>query len=284
LLEQYSIDEFFADISGWIKEEEIEAFAENLRQEIAKELSLPISIGIAPSKWIAKLCTNFAKPKGIKYIQQKDLDAFIFDIPIEDFAGIGRATQAKLHKYHKQTLGDIQASKTLLYSWGNSGKVLYDRVCGLDKDKVIHKRDRKSIGISRTFDAIKNRRELHRRIHILARHLLFLLNKQTLHPQTLHFGIRYTHASSKKQIPLEGILSEQFLYQTTIMIFKQLDIYPQSEVIRLTLSFSNFQDKAIQSRSLFAYHDERKAHELSLKTQNLREKYGIDILKWGSEL
>ncbi len=284
-LEQYSIDEFFADVSGWIEEDDIEYFAKKLKKEILKEFSLPISIGIAKSKWIAKLATHFAKPDGIYYVPASHLSTFIHDIPISLFPGIGKAYQKKLLHYQKKTLGDIEASKELLYSWGNSGKVLYQRVCGIDNERVAHKKDRKSIGISRTFDPIIERKELKRRLMILARHLIFLVLKLQLHPKTIFVSLRYQyHTSSKKQISINRVLSESFLQEKVQELFDTLDVYPYSPLIRITISLTNFQQNLPKQLSLFSFESDQKSRELSLQTQKIREKYGVDIIKRGREL
>ena len=68
LLEQGSIDEFYGDLSGWIKDEEVPLFIENLKNEVQEKLFLPISVGAAESKYTAKLATNYAKPFGTKTI------------------------------------------------------------------------------------------------------------------------------------------------------------------------------------------------------------------------
>ncbi len=73
-IEQFSIDEFFGDVTGWIDDKEAYDFAINLRDIINKELGLPISIGIAKTKWIAKLATNDAKPYGVKLIPENRVD------------------------------------------------------------------------------------------------------------------------------------------------------------------------------------------------------------------
>jgi len=283
-LEQYSIDEFFADVGGWIEDDAVEEFAQNLKKEIAQKFSLPISIGIAKTKSIAKLSTNAAKPDGVKITRAEDVSSFIHDIPIEEFPGIGKATQKRLAQYKKRTLGDIEDSKNLLYSWGNAGKILYDRVCGLDKEKIEHKKDRKSIGISRTFDPLIDRVEIKRRITILARHLIFLVKKLHLNPKTLYVGIRYQYQSSKKQVSFERLIHEDFLLNEALKNFDELDIHPHSAVIRLTISLTNFQKTPTKYPSLFDYHDDRVSHQLTEKTQKMREKYGVDIIKRGSEL
>ena len=283
LLEQYSIDEFFGDVSGWIVQEDVVAFAKSLQQEILEQFSLPISIGIAKTKWLAKLATNYAKPIGIKYLPPEQIASFIHDIPIAAFPGIGKATEKKLLHYQKHTLGDIYDSKALLYSWGSSGKVLYDRISGLEEEKIIHKRDRKSIGISRTFDPIEDRVELQRRLRILSRHLIFLVNKLHLHPKTLYISLRYLYKSSKKQESFHELLTEEFLHQNTQRLFKELDIYPHTPIIRLTISLNNFQATPSKYPSLFHYQESQNAQKITQETQRLREKYGVDIIKRGSE-
>ena len=130
LVEQYSIDEFFADVSGYIKEEDIVEFANQLKIKILTQLKLPISIGIAHSKYLAKLITEYAKPDGVKYIKKDSMDDFLKDIPIEKFPGIGRGYQQKLKGYGIKTLGDIKAKKKLFYSWKKPGIEIYNRVCG----------------------------------------------------------------------------------------------------------------------------------------------------------
>ena len=94
-IEQFSIDEFFGDVTGWIKDEDVYEFAFNLKKLIKEQLGLPISIGIAKTKWIAKLATNDAKPNGVKLILPNDVEDYIKDKPIGEFCGIGKGYQNK---------------------------------------------------------------------------------------------------------------------------------------------------------------------------------------------
>ncbi len=281
-IEQFSIDEFFGDLSGWIEDDKIYSFLENLKNDIYKKFKLPCSIGIAHSKWTSKLATEYAKPFGVKKID--NVAEFIKDIPIEKFPGIGRAYQAKLHKYKKFTLGDVQESKTLLYSWGNNGKTIYDRVCGCDDESVIERVGRKSVGISRTFDAIRDRNELKRRFYILNRHLIFMVSRLELVPTTLSLSIQYEYNSKRKQITFNRLLNEQFLIETIIEIFEKLDNNSNSSVIKLSLSLTNFIKKEKLNPSVLDIQRDIKLNLLMKKNQELRSKYGIDILRSANEL
>ncbi len=284
-VEQYSIDEFFADSSGWVEGDKVYDFAKMVKQEIKKELGLPISIGIARSKWIAKLATAFAKPNGIILIKDEEIYDFIKDIPIERFPGIGNSWRKKLSLYKKRTLGDIYRSKTLLYSYKNGGKELYDKVCGLDNDTVEEKKDRKSIGISRTFDPIIDREEIKRRIFILSRHLSFIASKTKQKPSTIFLHIKYEfNERVKKHKSYNRLFSEYFLKNEFIKLFEEIDRYKNSKIIRLSLSLSNFNSTKNQIYSLLDYENDKKQKSLYQNIDKLREKYGIDILKHGIEL
>ncbi len=284
IIEQYSIDEFFADVGGWVEDDEVKEFAKEIKASIYQEFGLPISIGIAKTKWIAKFATSFAKPDGVKLILPQNLDKYLKQTPIEKFPGIGRSFTKKLHSYKKFTLWDIKTSKSLLYSFGRGGEDIYKRVCGEDDEKVIPNRPRKSIGISRTFDPIDDRDELKRRVIILSRHLVFMVSKYNYSPTTLHLSIRYEYAKSKKQITFNRIFNEVFFIKRVLKLFNELDIYKHSKVIRLSISLRNFTKYPKEPYSLFEYEKDRKFNTLLKQTTKMREKYGIDIIRVASEI
>ena len=282
IIEQFSIDEFFGDLHGWIKEEDTYRFLSDIQNDILKKFKLPCSIGIAKSKWTAKLATEYAKPFGIK--QVNNIDEFIKDIPIEKFPFIGKAMQKKLHKYKKFTLKDIKESKTLLYSWGNHGKTIYDRVCGIDNEIVLEKEGRKSVGISRTFDELKDRKEIQRRLYILCRHLSFMVSKLDLTPTTIYLSIRYKYSKKRKQQTFNRLFNEKFLTQIIIQTFLELDKNSLDPVIRLSISLCNFIKKEKFTPSVLNIEEDLKYHKLSRQSYKLQKKYGIDIIRSAKEL
>ena len=171
LIEQFSIDEFFGDLSGYIKEDEAEDFAKKIKDKIFKELNLPCSIGLANTKYLSKLMTNEAKPNNIKLLKKDNIEEFTKNILIENFTGIGKSLCEKLSGYNIKTLGDIRKNKNLFYSFGKVGIDTYNRVCGIKDSKLNITKEKKSIGIGRSFDVVFNREELKRRVMILSRYL-----------------------------------------------------------------------------------------------------------------
>ncbi len=285
LLEQGSIDEFYGDLGGWVEEKDVPSFIKALQDEVHTKLALPISIGAAPSKYTAKLATNHAKPFGIKTVFRDEVDAFIHNIPLTDFPGIGKKTAKKLHGYGLQTLGDIQNAKELFLHQTKSAWDLYLRVCGIDKTPIEKEHIRKSIGISRTFDPIHDRQEALRRLVILSRHLSFAIMRMDVIPTLFHLSLSYElQHKGKANISLNRLFSEKFFKDLCVALFKEADTFPSLRIIRISISTSQFTLHSHRALSLLEFEQDRKQYTLTQKTKKLREKYGLDTLRWGSEI
>lgn len=284
-IEQFSIDEFFGDISGWVKNEDAYEFALKLKQKIQDDLGLPVSIGISSSKWIAKLATEFAKPFGVRYIKENEIANFIKDIPISKFPGIGKSYQEKLAKYNINTLGEIEKRKELFYTWGKPGIQLYHRICGTDNEKIAIAQSRKSIGLGRSFDPEANRIEIKRRITILCRHISFLALKGKHKPMTFSMNIRYQYGEKAKNFTnTNRSFSELFLKQEMIKLFDKIDIHKSHAIVQLNLTLSNFLENKPTTMNLLSFEEDNKQVNLTNSMQKLRDKFGIDIIKSAGEL
>ena len=277
VVEQYSIDEFFGDLEGWIEESSLEKFLKELQKEIYQKFKLPISIGAAKSKWIAKLATSYAKPEGIKII--KDIDNFIKDIPIEKFPGIGKRIEKRLKEKGILTLGDVKANKNYFYSWGKNGVILYNRICGEDNEEVKEKESRKSIGISRRFDPIYDRSEAIRRVEVLCRYLSFLITKNKLNPTFYYLKIKYKYSKSQKaHTRVERIFNELLLKEIMSMLFYRADS-EDDYIIALSLSVGRFRKVS----NLFDYKIDKKFEKLNNAIYKIRSKFGLSAVVTAGE-
>ncbi len=285
LVEQASIDEFYGDLSGWVDDSDVPNFIAALKDEIKSVTKLPVSIGAAPTRYIAKLSTTYAKPFGCKVVFRNELENFIEKIPIEKFAGIGKSMREKLLGVQIRTLGELKRRRGTIESWGPYAKELYLRVCGLSDDEITTKHVRKSIGISRTFDPLYDRSELKRRVHVLARHLSFAILKLKVIPTVFHLSLNYEmNQKAHKNISLCEIFTEKKFDSLCISLFNEADTYKRLHVIRISINCSSFTRESKKELSLIGFEDEQKMHTLTNRSQEIREKYGIDMLKWGSEL
>ena len=285
LIEQFSIDEFFGDLTGYIKEDEAEDFARKLKDKIFKELNLPCSIGLANTKYLSKLMTNEAKPNNIKLLKKENIEEFTKNILIENFTGIGKSLCEKLSGYNIKTLGDIRKNKNLFYSFGKVGIDTYNRVCGIKDSKLNITKEKKSIGIGRSFDVVFNREELKRRVMILSRYLSFIVKKDEHNPLSFQIHIKYeSNIKTKAQENSNKIFNEFDFKNSIINLFMQADKHRNHGVVQLYITVFNFAKKGEHTYNLFEYEDDLKKDKLGENIQNLREKFGIDILKSAFEL
>ncbi len=100
LVEEYSIDECFADLTNVLNPEKM---AQEIKQTLKRELGLTFSIGLASTKVIAKIASKWNKPDGFTVIRHSDIRTFLKDLQIGKVWGIGPATSMHLRKHGIQT-------------------------------------------------------------------------------------------------------------------------------------------------------------------------------------
>jgi DNA polymerase-4 len=285
LIEQFSIDEFFGDITGWIKDEDAYMFAFYLQEEILKRFKIPVSIGLSRSKWIAKLATEDAKPQGIKLVEEDEINEYISNIPIGDFPGVGKGFLQRLSGHGIKTMGDVWGKEKLFLRWGKNGKQLYKRILGIDEEPIVLAKEKKSIGLGRTFDPIMDREEIKRRIVILSRHISFIALKDEHKPMSYFLKIRYKYGEkSKDHISSNRLFSEKLCKELMLELFDTIDTHPNREIIQLNLTLSNFLETKYTTLNILHYDTDTKSNALSHALHSLRDKFGIDIIKNAREM
>jgi len=206
-------------------------------------------------------------------------------MPVREFAGIGKSMANKLASAQIHTLGELRDRRGTLESWGPYAKELYKRVNGEADAPIKTTSRRKSIGIARTFDPLFDRAELRRRVHILARHLNFAILKLNVIPTVFSLSISYDmNMKSHKSISLCERFTEKKFDSLCLTLFNEADTQKRLQVIRISINCSSFTRESKKELSLLNFADEEKMEILTQNVQILREKYGLDMLKWGSEL
>jgi DNA polymerase-4 len=156
LVEQLSVDEAFLDVSGARRLLGRPAeIGTALRERVARELGLPCSVGVAPTKYLAKLGSARAKPDGLLVIPVDRVLEFLHPLPISVLWGVGEKSAEHLHRFGLRTVGDVaHAPIGLLRSAvGEAGAAhLHALANGRDDRAVTTTREEKSIGSETTFD------------------------------------------------------------------------------------------------------------------------------------
>ena len=161
---------------------------------------------------------------------------------------------------------------------------MFHRIEGSDGESVNPYRERRSIGISRNFEPITDRGELWRRAIILSRHLSYTIAKLGVNPTTFYFKLRYDFGEkSKISVTHDRLFNERFFAELSVEMFKRLDIYPDSMVIYLAISASNFSGSKRKTFDILESEKDKKMAALLKSEMKLREKYGIDIVRFAGE-
>ena len=196
LVEPLSLDEAFLDVGGArrLLGEPVD-IAADLRRRVRDELDLAVSVGVAPSKFLAKLCSGKAKPDGIKHLRVAEVEDYLRPLPVSDLWGAGPKTVERLSDYGFDTVGQIADAdlRTLTRVVGDAmGRQLHRLSRGLDERRVVPHDLAKSISAETTFDEdIDDPEQLQRVLLRLAEKVGYRLRRAHLSGRTISIKVRF---------------------------------------------------------------------------------------------
>lgn len=172
LVEALSLDEAFLDVSGALRRLGPPAhIAAQVRDTIADEQGITCSVGVAPSKFVAKLASGLAKPDGMLVVPVDGVVPFVQQLPVAALWGVGDRTEEMLVRLGLRTVADIAHTpvETLRKALGETGAQLHELAWGRDPRQVTPARQERSVGADETFGSdIDDPVEIHRRLLRLA--------------------------------------------------------------------------------------------------------------------
>lgn len=149
-IEQISVDEAFLEVSG--SEHLLGSapdIARQIRSRVRVEIGLPVSIGVATTKFLAKVASQVAKPDGLVVVEAGTELQFLHPLPVEILWGVGPVTAAKLRRGGVETVGDISATPVeTLSAWLGNATAHHLRALASNQDpRPVRSRPRaKSVG------------------------------------------------------------------------------------------------------------------------------------------
>lgn len=153
LVEPLSVDEAFLDVSGLARVSGTPVeIAARLRAEVRERVGLPITVGIARTKFLAKVASQEGKPDGLLLVPPYRELAFLHPLPVRRLWGVGAKTAEKLHAYGIQTVADVaELDEPTLASMvgGAMGRQLYALSHNIDRRRVVTGVRRRSVGAQR---------------------------------------------------------------------------------------------------------------------------------------
>ena len=158
IIEKASIDECYVDMTQQLsKVKDVVGYLKEFQSKLLKEVGLKCSIGVAPTKFLAKMASDMKKPMGITIIRRRDVRKMLDPLPISSFYGIGKKTAPRLEEMGIKTIGDLAKlinsdNIEVKQAFGKFYYVIKDWINGYGSDEVdVEPWDPKSIGHSTTF-------------------------------------------------------------------------------------------------------------------------------------
>jgi DNA polymerase IV len=285
LVEALSIDEAFLDVRGL---ERISGtpheIAVRLRREVREQVGLPVTVGVARTKHLAKVASAAAKPDGLLVVEPEEEVAFLHPLPVERLWGVGDATARKLHAHGLERVGQVAelSEPDLVSMLGRaSGRQVHALANNRDPRRVRTSRRRRSIGSQRAFGRIATTPEsLDTMVVALADRLGRRLRAKGFLCRTVVLRLRfrdYARRATRSQTMLEATdRTEDILATARSLLRAAMPTIEQDGITLVGLSLTNLEDD--DGVQLVLPIGGQRGRTLDTTIDDVRDRFGIDAI------
>ena len=296
LVEQLSIDEAFLDVS--LLPDPPETIARRLQVAINSGLDLPVSLGAATNKLVAKIANNLGKveasrqtdspPNAIRVVPVGEEASFLAPLPITELWGVGPKTAARLAGLGMKTIGDIAAwpEEDLVRRFGASGRALAAHARGIDDREVETAHETRSISREITFDRdVRDGALLRRTLRRLSDEVGRQTRKEGLAGMTIKIKLRWSDFTTLTRQVTRPAPTDQDneIAAAALELFERH--WPAGRPVRLIgVGISGFTAPGRQLGLWENPADEQEKQRLQKALDALRDRFGEDAVRRGSDL
>lgn len=249
LVEPLSLDEAYLDVTKNKKgNPSATLLAEEIRLRIFNEVGLTASAGISVNKFVAKIASDYNKPNGQKTVNPDEVIAFLEQLPIQKFYGVGKVTAEKMFQLGIFTGLDLK-NRTLEFlekHFGKSGGFYYNVVRGIHNSEVKSNRITKSVAAEHTFDInLSSEIFMLEKLEKIASELERRLKKHQISGKTITLKIKYsdfTQQTRSKTLPY-FIADKSLIYESVKELLYQEKMKDSVRLLGISLSNLNTEIK-----------------------------------------
>ena len=287
LVEGLSIDEAFLDVSGLRRISGTPSeIAARLRREIRERVGIPVSVGVARTKFLAKVASGVAKPDGLLVVPIGDELRFLHALPVERLWGVGTVTAQKLRDRSIATVADVAGL-------GEPALVgILGRAAGRHLHALAHNRDPRRIEVGRRRRSIGTQRALGRRARspdtldidliALVDRLARRLRKAHRVCRTVTLRLRFddfSRATRSHTLPEATADTLALLTAGRVLLGDAMPMIERRGITLIGIAFSSlFGDDAVQMALPF---DGASSTAIDTTIDNIRERFGSKSLTRG---
>lgn len=285
VVEQYSIDEAFVDMSAscHLFGTPVET-ANEIRERIKNELGFTVNIGVSCNKLLAKMASDFKKPDRVHTLYPEEIEEKMWPLSVSELFFVGRATTKKLFSVGIKTIGDLAAADPV---WLRSilkkqGEIIWGFAHGVDCSPVLSApAPNKGYGNSTTipFDVVDvpNAKKV---LLALAETVGNRLREDKVQVEVIAVGIRYSdlsYVSHQRRLTASTNLTGE-LYRNACELFEEL--WNGVPVRHLGIHTCRVQDSDFSRQlTLFDSLDYEKLARMDFTLDQIRERFGIDSVQ-----
>lgn len=243
MIEPLSLDEAYLDVTD--KAQELGSATEVARlikQQISDEVNLTASAGVSFNKFLAKIASDMDKPNGLFVIRPEQAEAFIEQLDIRKFFGVGKVTEQKMHNLGIYTGADLKrlTEVELQTEFGQSGAYYYSVARGIDERPVRAHRIRKSIGKETTFDSnVMNKSAIWQTLLGITERLESILEEKQLFAKTITLKVKYSdfELNTRSKTEVSGFFLKEDMAVALPELLKKTEVgYRPIRLIGVTLA------------------------------------------------
>ncbi|MEV5297561.1 DNA polymerase IV [Amycolatopsis methanolica] len=280
LVEGLSIDEAFLDVGGLARISGTPSrIAADLRRAVAERVGLPITVGVARTKFLAKVASGVAKPDGLLVVPHDRELEFLHPLPVERLWGVGKVTAEKLHARGIRTVGQVaeRGEAELVALLGRAGgRHLFALAHNRDPRPVVVGRRRRSIGAQRALGRrARSPDELDEMLAALTDRLARRLRAAHRVCRTVVLRMRfadYTRATRSQTVPHPTAHTEDILATARGLLAAAMPMIREQGITLIGLALSNLDDDTpLQLELPFGEH---QPDALDAALDRVRDRYG----------
>lgn len=282
VMQPASIDECYVDMTEVIKkyEKPLDLAAE-IQKNIWEALRLPISIGVAPNKFLAKMASDMQKPRGITVLRIREVSQKLWPLSIESMYGIGQKTVPKLKQIGIETIGDLARFnpdhlKSIL---GVNAQNFVQKANGYDHSVIDTDVTMKSIGQSKTFkDAMTDLDEIRNAILNELVEVKRRMERQDVVGKTVSFSIRLDdYKTATRSFTFDEYTRDQNLvFERLMSLYDEFEGEGGVSFISVTMTNLLPKDEIIEQLNIFDDLDEITVNDI---IQRLNKELNQDLFK-----
>lgn len=290
LVEPLALDEACLDLSGCERlHGPVVDVARRIQLEIRERTGLDASVGIAPTRFVAKLASDLEKPNGFVHVPAARVQAFLDPLPIDRLWGVGAATARRFRDLRIETVG---AFRRLDADWvadtlGDAGRHLWELAHGIDPRPVVPDRRAKSISHETTFPSdISDPEILCSWLRDLTDQVARRLRRVGIVGRTVHLKARFADfqtVTRSQSLPQATSASDE-IWEHVRQLYRR-HLQPGGRAVRLLgVGLSQLQRSGSQQRQLFDESHRRQRQSLDRVTDEIVDRFGQRAVRRGSGL